>query len=439
MSSRRAFITQSEPLEAPLIGLPLGGRRIAVCDYSGHPFQVQLSRELARRGHDVHHLYFSEFQTPHGCLRRLESDAPTFSIEAVSLGRPFSKNNLVRRRAEEIEIGGRIATSIGEFAPDVVIACNLPLDALAQVVARAKRGEWRLIFWQQDIYSIAIEKILSKRYGPAGVIAGKHYRHLEKIALEASNKIIAISPDFVRTLKREFDVPDSKIEVIENWAPLDEIRPRAKDNPWSRRHGLADREVVLYTGTLGMKHDPALLLALARTLGERQNAILVVTSEGTGAEWLRKQGRDLASLRVLPFQSYEVYSDVLASADVLVAILEEDAGAFSVPSKILSYLCSARPIVLSAPTANLASRTVRKARAGEAIPSGWRDEFAGAAISLLDNADRRRGYGAAARTYAEKHFEIGDIGDRFCRLVDAYPEQPLPRVASIAVEAIRPT
>ncbi len=29
--------------------------RILVHDYSGHPFQAQLSRELARRGHDVVH------------------------------------------------------------------------------------------------------------------------------------------------------------------------------------------------------------------------------------------------------------------------------------------------------------------------------------------------------------------------------------------------
>ncbi|RYJ01060.1 MAG: glycosyltransferase WbuB, partial [Actinomycetales bacterium] len=29
--------------------------KVVVHDFSGHPFQVQLSRELARRGHDVVH------------------------------------------------------------------------------------------------------------------------------------------------------------------------------------------------------------------------------------------------------------------------------------------------------------------------------------------------------------------------------------------------
>jgi len=32
-----------------------GAMRIGIHDFSGHPFQVQLSRELASRGHEVVH------------------------------------------------------------------------------------------------------------------------------------------------------------------------------------------------------------------------------------------------------------------------------------------------------------------------------------------------------------------------------------------------
>lgn len=55
--------------------------KIIVSDYSGHPFQVQLSRELARRGHQVKHLHFAEFQTPKGNLQRQAADPATFDIE----------------------------------------------------------------------------------------------------------------------------------------------------------------------------------------------------------------------------------------------------------------------------------------------------------------------------------------------------------------------
>src|SRR5438309_10385705 len=94
----------------------LGSRlRIVLCDYSGHPFQVQLSRELARRGHDVLHLHFADFLTPKGRLAVGPDDPPTLAIEAVSLDRPFAKNSLFRRYFQEIEIGRRIARRVVSF------------------------------------------------------------------------------------------------------------------------------------------------------------------------------------------------------------------------------------------------------------------------------------------------------------------------------------
>ena len=63
--------------ESPMSALRV---RIVVCDYSGHAFPAQLSRELSRRGHDVLHLHFDEFQSPKVRLHRLEADHATFSI-----------------------------------------------------------------------------------------------------------------------------------------------------------------------------------------------------------------------------------------------------------------------------------------------------------------------------------------------------------------------
>jgi len=180
--------------------------RIVLCDYSGHAFPVQLSRELARRGYEMLHLHFSEFQSPKGQLRRLDSDPDTFEIEAVSLGRPFSKYSLIRRRYEEIDIGRRFAQRIGAFSANVVVGCNMPLDTLSQIVQRAKQDGSRFIFWQQDIYSVAIEKILTRKFGPPGAVVGKHYRRLEKSALDAADSVVVISSDFVRALRKEFGV-----------------------------------------------------------------------------------------------------------------------------------------------------------------------------------------------------------------------------------------
>jgi colanic acid biosynthesis glycosyl transferase WcaI len=104
------------------------GLRILVSDYSGHPFQVQLSRELARRGHEVTHTYSAGFQTPKGNLVVAGSDPAGFSIVAVRNSKPFAKDSFFERRQQEIEIGEELAKLAQRLRPDVVISSNAPLD-----------------------------------------------------------------------------------------------------------------------------------------------------------------------------------------------------------------------------------------------------------------------------------------------------------------------
>jgi glycosyltransferase involved in cell wall biosynthesis len=400
--------------------------RIVVADYSGHPFQVQLSRELARRGHAVLHLHFAEFQTPKGRLMVEDTDPATLGIESVSLGRPFAKHNFFKRRFQEVQVGKGFAARILAFRPDAVISSNLPLDTIHEVEKACRRNFIKFIFWQQDIYSVAIDRILSARYGFVGKQVGRHYKVKEMRVLQASDAVVAISEDFVGVLRDIFQLSGSKVHVIENWAPLADITPRTKDNGWSRAHQLEDKEVVLYTGTLGMKHDPRILVSVAESLQSRPAARMVVVSEGPAADWLRsvKQERGLAKLEVLPFQPFSVYSDVLGTASILLSILDADSGVFSVPSKVLSYLCAERAIVLSGPRQNLAARTLDAAGAGVTVSPGDTQQLIAAVSALFDDADACRGAGIRGRAYAEKAFDIGVKADQFEKVLSACSSKP---------------
>ena len=109
----------------------------------------------------------------------------------------------------------------------------------------------------------------------------------------------------------------------------------------------------------------------------------------------------------------DVFPDVLGAADVLVALLENDAGPFSVPSKVLSYLCGGRPILLSAPPSNLSVRLVDEAAAGLCIPAGDGQAFVAAADRLRSEQHTSARFGAAGRAYAENAFSISRVADRF--------------------------
>lgn len=393
--------------------------RIVVNDYSGHPFQVQLSRELARRGHDVLHLTFADFQSPKGELELRPDDAPTLAIEGVTLGEPFEKATFIRRRKQEIAYGHAATWHLRTFRPDLVVGCNNPLDAQRVIQDWCHGAGVPFVFWLQDLYSIAITEVLGRKFMLPGTLVGHYYQQLERKLLRNSAAIVAISDDFIGQLRR-WNVDTSATHVIPNWAPLDRLEVRAKVNPWSRRMDLADKDVVLYTGTLGFKHNPQTLVHLARALSGRPNARVVVASEGPGADYLKTQARDggLGNLVVLPFQPMADYADVLGTADILVSIIEPDAARFSVPSKVLSYLCSGRPLALSVPAANLAAKIVTGCGAGVALEPDDVDGFARAIAQMLDRPDQRIASGQAARRYAERTFDIAAIADRFEAIFD---------------------
>lgn len=79
--------------------------RILINDYAGHPFQVQFSRALAGRGHEVLHTFCSSVQTPWGALARRPNDPSCFKVVSIALSRPFNKYGLIERFFQEKELG----------------------------------------------------------------------------------------------------------------------------------------------------------------------------------------------------------------------------------------------------------------------------------------------------------------------------------------------
>jgi colanic acid biosynthesis glycosyl transferase WcaI len=405
--------------------------RYVICDYSGHPFQVELSRCLAVRGHEVLHLHYAEFLTPKGALAVRPDDPPALHIEGIRTGRACDKGDFLRRRFIEAEVGRIAARRALAFRPDAVVGCNMPLDAQNKLRAACAKARVPFVFWLQDVYSRAIHYYLSAKLGLIGSLIGRHYMRLEAKLLRSSEAVVAISGKFREPLD-EWKVARDRIRVIPNWAPLSEIYPVAKDNAWAREHGLADKLVALYTGTLGLKHDPQLLLDLAKA-GREHGLSVVVVSEGAAANWLqaRKREEGIANLTLLPFQPMECYPEVLGAGDILLAMVGEEAAQFSVPSKILSYLAAGKPVVASVAPENDAAVTIAAAKGGIVTGSGDSRGFVDGVLRLAADSGLRAGMGQSARAYAESQFNIDKITDRF-EQVFATITRAAPRRSALA-------
>lgn len=388
--------------------------RILVHDFAGHPFQAQLSRELGRRGHVVIHAYCGAVTTGRGDLQRRPDDPETMDFLDCAAG-PFERYDPVRRIASELSYGRSVSGAVRVVRPDVVISANTPLIAQALLWRAARRQGARRVYWLQDFLGRGTRAVLSGRSRALGTTAGAAFEHLETKLLRRSDAIIAITEDFVAALDaRGVAGPRA---VIENWAPLDELPVLSKRNTWSSHHGLSNRPVALYSGTLGLKHDPEHLLAAAAAVGG--GGEVVVISEGRGRDVLEaaRAERRLENLHLFDFVPYEQLPDVLATADVTLVLLEPDAGTFSVPSKVLSYLSAGRAVVAAVPTENLAARVLLRSGAGRVVRPGDHAGFAENVRQALADPWGTAQMGACGRRYAEERFDVVRIAGEVLDLI----------------------
>jgi colanic acid biosynthesis glycosyl transferase WcaI len=384
--------------------------RVVVHDYAGHPGQVHLSRELARRGHRVQHQFCDSYTTGRGATERRPGDPDTFSLLPITLRTEFARYSPGRRVWQELRYARAATGAVLAYQPDIAVLSNVPLLSLVVLSAALRLRRIPYVFWQQDIYSDAIGVVARERLGRVGALIGWVARRCERRVARRASAVVAISDTFVGQL-HAWGVRDGALSVIPNWAAIDEMPSRPRDNGWAKANGLADALVVMYAGTLGLKHDPSAIASLAATAPPGTRTLVV--SQGLGREWLEQQARDAPGLTLIDYQPYEQLPDVLASADVLLVILERDASRYSVPSKVLNYLCAGRPILALLPSENAVGRTVLSAGAGIVVAPGDTAAAAAALDRLLSDSAERARMGSAAREYAERTFDVGAVGDRF--------------------------
>jgi colanic acid biosynthesis glycosyl transferase WcaI len=383
--------------------VPTGHGAILLDDFAGHPHTFDLATELVAEGHQVTYHYCADDPGPKGA----RADAgPT--VTPVALPRGFSKYSAAKRARDELEYGWRSARATTDRV-DVVVVSNMPILAGLVHLAFARARRQRFILWWQDR-----QGGLARASGASELIA-RALDSLERALVRAADGVVAISPGFADEA-RSVRGRRGGVLLQPNWGTLGRIDVLPRNNQWRTQQGLDDAFVFLYTGTLARKHDPRLLLAISSELATEPSVRVVACCSGEGAEMLRAALPHHSNLDLLPLVEPDEYPMALATADVLVGLLEHDASGHSTPSKVLTYLCAGRPILLAAPEDNLAALTVHHAEGGWVVTPDA-DSVAGAARDILTDTDRRLRAGENARRYAEASFDIARIGTKFARFV----------------------
>ena len=382
--------------------------RLLLSDYAGHPFTMELATALQERGELVTYTYCAAALTPKGLAVHHLDMVP------VSEGLTFEKYRPWKRLWSEIRYGLSLSRVVWSKRPTTHVVCNMPVVSATIVWLLSLPLRVRFIVWFQDVQSGLAASSLGHTWQSRALSA------LETFVLRRASRLIAISSELADEADRR-GVSPQKIRVMENWAPVEKLPVLDRDTQWLRETRITSRPLFVYSGTLARKHDPSLLLDLAQAVQSLGGHVGVV-SEGEGADYVKDaihRGIAPPNISVFPYQPFDRLAEVLASADVLVVILEPEAGRFSVPSKTLSYLCASRAILASMPATNSAALLLTsRSHAGVVAEPDDRNGFISLAVHLASDGALRNRLGGAGRAYAERHFTESAVVGNFLDQID---------------------
>jgi colanic acid biosynthesis glycosyl transferase WcaI len=282
--------------------------------------------------------------------------------------------------------------------PDVVVSLTDPpiIGLAARWVAR--RTGARFIFLCEDVFPEVAALIEDFRYPPVNRLLDRINRYL----LREADAIVALGGRMQQRLVNEKGADPDRVQVIHNWADCDAIQPGAKDNAFSRAHGLADRFVVMHSGNIGLSQNLDVLIEAAVRLQAKERLVIAIVGDGARRVPLERAAveRGLANVRFFPYQPKARLHDSFAAADAFLISLKRGLEGYIVPSKLYGILAAGRPYVAAVDPSCEVAQLAAAHHCGVAAAPGDPDALAGAIATLYDDPAAARMMGERARAAA---------------------------------------
>jgi len=207
------------------------------------------------------------------------------------------------------------------------------------------------------------------------------------------------------------------VVVMPNMVDTEFIRPMEKDNSFREEHGLGDKFIVSFAGTLGYSQDLDVVLEAAKILEGYREILFLIVGGGVEKERLveKAESMQLDNVKFLPMQPKERYPHVLAASDVSLVTLKKNVKTPVVPSKILSIMASGRPVVGCMNRKGDAPEVIEDSGSGYCIEPEEPQKLAETILKLY-RGGRTEVYGANGREYAEKNFSKEVMTERYEKL-----------------------
>lgn len=386
------------------------------------PFTSCLCEYLADRGHEVTVVtafpHYPEWRIQDGYRGKvfLRDRVNGILVYRSYVYVPAKLNTLQRIAYDSsFSLSAFVSALLVGKAMDVIVCISPPLQLGLMAYILGKLKGVPFLFHIKDLLpdaAVNVGMLKDRR------LVGLAHR-LEKFIYETAAAIGVISPGFAANLYSK-GVPKSKVYYLPDWIDIDFIKPIDKNNIFRKQNGLSESDfLIMYAGNIGKKQALETLLEAASILRRQKDVVFLIVGEGARKAALVKKAEEmnLSNLHFLSLQPKKMLPYMLSAADVLVLTQQAGITDICLPSKLLTNMASARPIVASVNDRSETARAIRDAEAGLVVAPKNPQALAEAILKLRRSAELREQLGSNGRAFVAKHFEKSKVLKKFERLL----------------------
>jgi glycosyltransferase involved in cell wall biosynthesis len=279
---------------------------------------------------------------------------------------------------------------------------------------------WLLAFFKRVPFIFEVRDLWPEFAVAVGVLRNpvliKVSEGLERFLYRRAKRVVVNSPGFISHVQTR---GAKWVELVPNGADPQMFDPTLSGESFRRRYGLDQSFVVLYAGAHGLSNDLGVVLDAADFLRDHPQIRFVFVGDGKEKSALMREteAKGLKNVLFLPPFSKREMPDVLAAADVCVAILKPlEVYKTTYPNKVFDYMAAGRAVVLAID--GVVRQVVEEAGAGIAVPPGDAQALAKAILYLAENRELTKQMGMAGRHCIEENFRRDQMAWRMMKIFE---------------------
>lgn len=332
-----------------------GARTTVLCPQPSRPLSADYEH-LKKRG---------------GPLSRTEDKVEVVRLPSFSAPRA----GILRRARESLSFGRWACGALKKspHKPDALYVNAWPLFSQALIMRYARRHRIPAVLQIMDVYpeSLALKLPSGLRFALAPLL-----KTLDRRIARQAAAITVISENMRRLYIEKRGIKGSRIAAINLWQDESLFTPLPQRQDACRFYDVPeDKFTFLYLGNIGpVAGVERIIQGFHRA--QLQEAQLIVAGDGSSKASCYELAQKLAAknIRFLSDPDFRNTARILSMSHACLLPTLPGAGSSSVPSKLMAYLLSAKPVIATVDRESDAARVIREAGCGwqgEPGELGW--------------------------------------------------------------------